>query len=432
MALGADGFGPVRATSLSAARRRLRRSVRGVFVPERVNQEYFEYTRWRCVQRLLSATVNVFGIQAMIMAVGIKDRGAGGAIGAAAAIDWVLKDALGKVTRLVWAGRMSREFDGDAKRWRFRSSLLYATGNGLQIATFAFPHLFLVLATVANCLKQISLLTSTATRNAIYRSFAATEGATNMGDITAKGESQIAVVDLIGMFVGIVLSRVCGLGAVDRSRLVAAYTVFSLLEIGAMYNEIKCVVFRQLNLERAAILVDAFVSGDVLPSPREVSRAERILRPPRLLRSDLFCKLKEASRKQFPFAQLQAADLAAVLDTFAHERYLLVPVDVDAGPRKAPAVVLHRDATDADLLEALLARTLAQQALDEDAARAPLDAISMARASALERTDALYTAMREAGWSTRAFMFPDVPMRATWPRRPEPAPEVAANAVAAA
>lgn len=113
-----------------------------VFMPGSVNPEYAAYTRWRAVQRLLSATVNVFGLQAMIMAVGVRDSRAvtaGAVAGAAAALDWVLKDALGKVTRLCWAGRMGREFDGDAKRWRFRSSLLYASGNGLQIATFAFP-----------------------------------------------------------------------------------------------------------------------------------------------------------------------------------------------------------------------------------------------------------------------------------------------------
>ena len=78
-----------------------RRNLRRIFLPVAVNEEYVSYTRWRCVQRLLSATVNVFGVQAMVMAVGLRDAkavAAGGAVvGAAAAVDWVLKDALGKV-----------------------------------------------------------------------------------------------------------------------------------------------------------------------------------------------------------------------------------------------------------------------------------------------------------------------------------------------
>lgn len=38
---------------------------------------------------------------------------------------------------------------------------------------------------MANSFKQMSMLTSSATRNTIYRSFARGE---NIGDITAKGE----------------------------------------------------------------------------------------------------------------------------------------------------------------------------------------------------------------------------------------------------
>ena len=86
---------------------------------------------------------------------------------------------------------------------------------------------------LANSCKQMSMLTSSATRNAIYNSFrsvdivggggagssvsggsgggSATGGRVtgaveNIGDITAKGEAQIAVVDLLGIASGICLS----------------------------------------------------------------------------------------------------------------------------------------------------------------------------------------------------------------------------------
>lgn len=54
----------------------------------------------------------------------------------------------------------------------------------MEIVTYVFPASFLILAAAANSLKQISMLTSSATRNTIYRSFARLE---NIGDITAKG-----------------------------------------------------------------------------------------------------------------------------------------------------------------------------------------------------------------------------------------------------
>ncbi len=54
---------------------------------------------------------------------------------------------------------------------------------------------------------QVSMVTSSATRNTIYRSFALRE---NIGDITAKGEAQIAVVDMLGILSGILLSDTVG------------------------------------------------------------------------------------------------------------------------------------------------------------------------------------------------------------------------------
>ena len=51
----------------------------------------------------------------------------------------------------------------------------------------------------------MSMLTSSATRNALYNSFR--DGSKeNIGDITAKGEAQIAVVDLLGIMSGVFLS----------------------------------------------------------------------------------------------------------------------------------------------------------------------------------------------------------------------------------
>ena len=86
---------------------------------------------------------------------------------------------------------------------------------------------------LANSCKQMSMLTSSATRNALYNSFKRIDGVDsvkandtesgpngnvtvgrrrnggateNIGDITAKGEAQIAVVDLLGIASGICLS----------------------------------------------------------------------------------------------------------------------------------------------------------------------------------------------------------------------------------
>ena len=161
------------------------------------------------IQRFINANVHVFGTQSLLMGLGIQNGSnnkATAALGLSAALNWVLKDALGKIVRMIWASKMGRKFDSDAKRWRYRSSLLFAVGNGLEVMTYVFPNLFLVLATMANSFKQMSMLTSSATRNALYNSFR--DGTKeNIGDITAKGEAQIAIVDLFGIMSGVLLSR---------------------------------------------------------------------------------------------------------------------------------------------------------------------------------------------------------------------------------
>lgn len=81
----------------------------------------------------------------------------------------MLKNGLGRVGKMLWAGTMGRDFDVDPKRWRFNSAIVYTLGNGMEILTQIFPGSFLFFATMAITLKQVSWLTATATRNAMYR-----------------------------------------------------------------------------------------------------------------------------------------------------------------------------------------------------------------------------------------------------------------------
>ena len=94
--------------------------------------------RWRILQRFINANVHVIGTQSLLMGLRgmqrvssslVVAKGGGGMLGAAAATNWVLKDTLGKIVRMIWASKMGRKFDPDAKRWRFRSSLIYALGK---------------------------------------------------------------------------------------------------------------------------------------------------------------------------------------------------------------------------------------------------------------------------------------------------------------
>jgi hypothetical protein len=304
------------------------------FLPENVTPDYYTYTQWRILQRLVSATVSVFGTRALLLALGVKTE----MVGAAATFHWIIKDAFGKCGRIMWASKMGRRFDSDAKRWRFRSSLLYAAGTGIEVVTYVFPAAFLMLATAANVLKQMSMLTSSATRNAMYKSFAG--DAQNLGDITAKGEAQIAVVDLVGIVLGISVSKMIGTAHLGMA---LAYILFSVVDVFAIYNEIRAVVFTSLNLERSSLVVRGFVATGAtgIPTPNEVSRIERIFLAPAGISYDLF---RTPSRTGCSLGQLQR--LQRVFD----KELFMVTYSAEVGV----SILLHNKARDPDILKSLL------------------------------------------------------------------------------
>ncbi|KAL7562020.1 hypothetical protein ACA910_011068 [Epithemia clementina (nom. ined.)] len=445
------------------------------FLPAGVTPNYYRFMRWRVLQRFVNANLHVFGTQSLLMGLGIKSSSS--QLGAlSAALKWVLKDALGKIVRMTWASRMGRRFDSDAKRWRFRSAFVFALGNFLEITTYMIPSMFLVWATLANCCKQVSMLTSSSTRTAIYNSFR--DGSReNIGDITAKGEAQIAVVDLLGIASGVSLSRLVGTSV--RSILMV-YVMLQGLEIVCMYRQLRTVVYRVLNFERLSEVIDEFLdtttalsktqqlvsngpistttsngetttTGTHIPTmlsspvgpalitaiknPQEMARTERIFLPPRHL-----------SRRGTAFGSLgrtkmSPQELERLLSIFAKERFLLiVGQNIKKGAlgrarqKRLPKsevlqenchIVLHKDATNADIAKSSMALLLLRRKLV--AASADLDPWTVRSSDcfhmleeSLKETEDLYSLFRKQlskqGWESPArFMFGRVHMRADWP-----------------
>lgn len=62
-------------------------------------------------------------LQSLLQAVGV---GAKRSLPAAATINWVLKDGLGRLGRLTVATRFGESFDSDLKRFRYTTSVIYA------------------------------------------------------------------------------------------------------------------------------------------------------------------------------------------------------------------------------------------------------------------------------------------------------------------
>ena len=340
----------------------------------------------------------------------------------------------------------------------------------MEITTYLFPQLFLLFATVANCCKQMSMLTCSSTRTALYNSFR--DGThENIGDITAKGEASIAIVDLIGIGTGVTLSRFVGTS--PRS-VIGIYVMLQSMEIFAIYRMMRTVQFRVLNFERLIHVLQDFVGSIMIPvddtignnatttkisitdsagingnartekkenktiaikTPAEMAKSEKIFLPPTHL-----------SRRAFAFGSLSRSkltpdELSRLLDIFAGEKFLLVVGKNEKNPPKRrwfqqhdPTkmvqenchIVLHAEATNADIVKSslaliLLRRKLVSLHLDEpDSIRTYdcYDIITETRNEADRLLPRLLRQLADQGWTSPArYMFGRVTMRAEWPLR---------------
>ena len=111
----------------------------------------------------------------------------------------------------MFASRYGGYFDEDIKKWRFFAMASLNLSILIEIMTLKFPHLFLLLASTANMMKNICFLMAAASRAQINMRFAKQN---NIADIAGKSVSQFTTSSLLGMGLGIGLSKI-----VDISQL---------------------------------------------------------------------------------------------------------------------------------------------------------------------------------------------------------------------
>lgn len=80
-----------------------------------------------------------------------------GAIPTAAAVNWVLKDGIGYLSKIMLS-KFGRHFDVNPKGWRLLADLLENVAYGLEILTPAFPHLFVFIGAAAGAGRSASSL----------------------------------------------------------------------------------------------------------------------------------------------------------------------------------------------------------------------------------------------------------------------------------
>ncbi|XP_061367025.1 protein root UVB sensitive 4 [Gastrolobium bilobum] len=245
--------------------------VKDFFIPRQVSGNYMDYVKWKLLHRIFSSALQVLATQAMFTAIGV---GYSHSLPSAAALNWVLKDGLGRLSRCIYTASLASAFDTNLKRVRFSTSVLFVASIGLELLTPAFPGCFLLLATIANIAKQISLACYLATRSAVHQSFAIAD---NLGEISAKAQIQTVCFDILGLM----LAALVNLWTENHKRQQAGlrffvYPFFAAMDLFGIYQGLKHVHLQTLTKDRLEIILNTWIECGYVPSPAEVSEVEGI------------------------------------------------------------------------------------------------------------------------------------------------------------
>ncbi|XP_016502003.2 protein root UVB sensitive 4 [Nicotiana tabacum] len=246
-------------------------AIRNFFLPRKVSSNYLEYVKWKFVHRVSSSALQVFATQAMLRAIGI---GNSRSFQSAAALNWVLKDGLGRLSRCIYTASLASSFDTNLKRVRFYTSVLFSLSIGVELLTPVFPQYFLMLASIANIAKQISLACYLATGTAVHRSFAIAD---NLGEVSAKEQIQTVCFDNLGLALAAALNILFANNPSLQAGLpYVVYPILSVLDLFGIYQGLKHVHLQTLTKDRLEIIISTWIQQGFVPSPAEVSKREGI------------------------------------------------------------------------------------------------------------------------------------------------------------
>ncbi|KAI5438441.1 variant 2, partial [Lathyrus oleraceus] len=218
---------------------------------------------WRGVQGVACQVSGVLATQALLFAVGLGK----GAIPTAAAINWVLKDGIGYLSKILLSD-FGRHFDVNPKGWRLFADLLENTAFGLEMCTPAFPHLFVPIGAFAGASRSAASLIQASTRSCFFAGFAAQR---NFAEVIAKGEVQGMASRFIGIGLGIGLGNCIGS---STPLVLASFCVVTWIHMYSNLKSYQSIQIRTLNPYRASLVFSEYLLSGQAPPVKEVNAEE--------------------------------------------------------------------------------------------------------------------------------------------------------------
>lgn len=257
----------------------------------------------------------------------------------------------------------------------------------IEILSILNPSLFLLFASLASLLREAASALSGPAYRVFLDAFAKSA---NIGDLSAKGDAQIVLGNLLGLGLGALASTMLARFD-DAHRLVPTIAIFLLFASAhqvVTFRAVSIVQLNTLNWQRLQLIVGDFLRVAVVPTVCDVNRREKLLyvRPP--------FPTVEQMRFGVPVHQFVTADrFAHAMDTKREtDRFVVM---YDAG---RVDVVLREDVRPHDLLKAfLIARRVVECAQG---------GVEEAYSWVEPRFPAFLTGLEKQGWQTGRLLIP--------------------------
>ena len=340
--------------------------------PASVSAGYDSFVRGQMASMMFSTASGVLSMQSMLFALGLGV----GSFPLAATLNWIIKDGLGQLGGVIFAGLVNNQFDADAKRWRMIASISLDVSSFIELLTPLAPGYFLPLAGVANVGKNVSFLAASATRAAIHKSFATHE---NLADVTAKTGSQCILSSLAGTGLG--LSLAAGLGG-DYPSTLATFVGLSAASLAATYASLRGVTLTTLGSQRLDFVVSEYLDRTASAAPGAgvgagagaAVGAVRLLQPREVADREVLLGAPDIGTvpatigADLPTALPSAAHLRAALAQQRGRGYLLSACAYPGSPGAGEVFVLFKQGCSrADVLAGAVHAVVLRRALREEA-----------------------------------------------------------------
>ncbi len=129
-----------------------------------VSRDYLAYQVWDTCQAFCSSITGTLAQKAVLQGVGVGDATA---TASSALVTYLSRDALGMVSRILFAWVQGSDLDNNAKQWRLVADGLNDAAMLVEMVAPWYPALFLPLVCLASAARAVVGVAGGATRAAL-------------------------------------------------------------------------------------------------------------------------------------------------------------------------------------------------------------------------------------------------------------------------